>query len=318
MGKYLLILGFILMGCSKKEKNTIDLSSVNVNTEVHRFDQAFYNSSTEGLSALKIKYPYLFPEQYPDSVWVNKIKDKDERELFTETEKLYKDFGAQEEELTLLFKHIKYYYPRFKEPKVITVLTNVDQDNKIILADSLLFISLDMYLGKEHPYYADFPNYIRRNNTKDHLVVDVAEEYAILLVPPSGDRSFAGRMIQEGKRWALLQHLLEDKPDSEIFGYEEEQVRWAKENEPDIWKFFIENDLLFSNDQALSERFIDAAPFSKFYLANDQDSPGGIGAWVGLQMVHGFMEIEKVGLIEMLQTPNEDIYKKSKYKPRKV
>ncbi|MDZ7615284.1 MAG: gliding motility lipoprotein GldB [Flavobacteriaceae bacterium] len=318
MGKYLFILGFILMGCSKKEKNTIDLSTVNINTEVHRFDQAFYNSSVEGLSALKMKYPYLFPEQYPDSVWVNKMKDKDELELFAETEKLYKDFEAQESALTSLFKHIKYYYPGFKEPKVITVLTNVDQDNKIILADSLLFISLDMYLGKEHSFYADFPNYIKRNNTEDHLVVDVADAYARRLVPPSGDRSFSGRMIQEGKRLTLLQHLLEGKPDAELFGYEEEQIRWAQENESEIWKYFIENDLLFSNDQALTERFIDVAPFSKFYLANDQDSPGGIGAWVGLQIVNGFMEIEKVGLIEMLQTPNEDIFKKSKYKPRKV
>ena len=317
MGKYLFILGFILMGCSTKEKNTPDLSSVNVQTEVHRFDQAFYNSSAEGLQGLKMKYPYLFPVQYADTAWVNKMNDKEELELFAETEKLYHDFKAQEAEISDLFKHIKYYYPGFKEPKVLTVLTNVDQDNKVILADSLLFISLDLFLGKDHPFYADFPNYIKRKNTKDHMIVDVADAFAVKLVPPSGDRSFAARMIQAGKRLFLLEHLLEGKPETEILGYEKEQILWAEENEAEIWKFFIENDLLFSNDQALSERFIDEAPFSKFYLANDQDSPGGIGGWVGLQMVKNFMEIENVGLVEMLQTPNEEIFKKSKYKPRK-
>lgn len=317
MGKYLFILGFILMGCSTKEKDTPDLSTVDVQTEVRRFDQAFYNSSAEGLSVLKMKYPYLFPEQYADSAWINKMNDKEELELFAETEKLYQDFKGQEEEISYLFKHIKYYYPGFKAPKVITVLTNVDQDNKVILADSLLFISLDLYLGKDHPFYADFPNYIKRKNTKDHMIVDVADAFALKLVPPSGDRSFAARMIQEGKRLFLLEQLLEGKPETEILGYEKEQILWAQENEAEIWKFFIENDLLFSNDQALSERFIDEAPFSKFYLANDQDSPGGIGGWVGLQMVKNFMEIENVGLVEMLQTPNEEIFKKSKYKPRK-
>ena len=317
MGKYLFILGFILMGCSTKEKDTPDLSSVNVQTEVHRFDQAFYNSSAEGLQGLKMKYPYLFPVQYADTAWVNKMNDKEELELFAETEKLYHDFKAQEAEISDLFKHIKYYYPGFKEPKVLTVLTNVDQDNKVILADSLLFISLDLFLGKDHPFYADFPNYIKRKNTKDHMIVDVADAFAVKLVPPSGDRSFAARMIQAGKRLFLLEHLLEGKPETEILGYEKEQILWAEENEAEIWKFFIENDLLFSNDQALSERFIDEAPFSKFYLANDQDSPGGIGGWVGLQMVKNFMEIENVGLVEMLQTPNEEIFKKSKYKPRK-
>jgi len=317
MGKYLFILGFILMGCSTKEKDTPDLSSVNVQTEVQRFDQAFYNSSAEGLQELKMKYPYLFPVQYADTAWVNKMNDKDELELFAETEKLYHDFKAQEAEISDLFKHIKYYYPGFKEPKVLTVLTNVDQDNKVILADSLLFISLDLYLGKDHPFYADFPNYIKRKNTKDHMIVDVADAFALKLVPPSGDRSFAARMIQAGKKLFLLEQLLEGKPETEILGYEKDQILWAEENEVEIWKFFIENDLLFSNDQALSERFIDEAPFSKFYLANDQDSPGGIGGWVGLQMVKNFMEIENVGLLEMLQTPNEEIFKKSKYKPKK-
>jgi len=317
MGKYLFILGFILIGCSTKEKDTPDLSSVNVYTEVHRFDQAFYNSSAEGLQELKMKYPYLFPVQYADTAWVNKMNDKDELELFAETEKLYHDFKAQEAEISDLFKHIKYHYPGFKEPKVLTVITNVDQDNKVILADSLLFISLDLYLGKDHPFYADFPNYIKRKNTKDHIIVDVADAFAVKLVPPSGDRSFAARMIQSGKRLFLLEQLLGGKPETEILGYEKEQILWAEENEAEIWKFFIENDLLFSNDQALSERFIDEAPFSKFYLANDQDSPGGIGGWVGLQMVKNFMEIENVGLLEMLQTPNEEIFKKSKYKPKK-
>ncbi len=317
MGKYLFILGFILMGCSTKEKDTPDLSSVNVYTEVHRFDQAFYNSSAEGLQELKMKYPYLFPVQYADTAWVNKMNDKDELELFAETEKLYHDFKAQEAEISDLFKHIKYHYPGFKEPKVLTVITNVDQDNKVILADSLLFISLDLYLGKDHPFYADFPNYIKRKNTKDHIIVDVADAFAVKLVPPSGDRSFVARMIQSGKRLFLLEQLLGGKPETEILGYEKEQILWAEENEAEIWKFFIENDLLFSNDQALSERFIDEAPFSKFYLANDQDSPGGIGGWVGLQMVKNFMEIENVGLLEMLQTPNEEIFKKSKYKPKK-
>ena len=65
----------------------------------------------------------------------------------------------------------------------------------------------------------------------------------------------------------------------------------------------IEEDFCYISDEA---------PFSKFYLANDQDSPGGIGGWVGLQMVKNFMEIENVGLVEMLQTPNEEIFKKSK------
>jgi hypothetical protein len=32
------------------------------------------------------------------------------------------------------------------------------------------------------------------------------------------------------------------------------------------------------------------APFSKFYLEIDNDSPGRIGAWIGWQMVRSYMK----------------------------
>ncbi|MCD6544254.1 MAG: gliding motility lipoprotein GldB, partial [Flavobacteriaceae bacterium] len=110
-------------------------------TKVIRFDQKFYTTPPEKLADLKAEFPYLFPQANPDSVWVNKMKNKDELELFAETEKVYKDFTKETSQLIELFKHIKYYYPRFKEPKIITLLSNVDYDSKVVLADSLLFIS---------------------------------------------------------------------------------------------------------------------------------------------------------------------------------
>ena len=54
------------------------------------------------------------------------------------------------------------------------MLSNIDYENRVVYADSLLLISLDVYLGKQHPFYADYPMYIKENNTKEHLIVDVA------------------------------------------------------------------------------------------------------------------------------------------------
>jgi uncharacterized protein YjaZ len=75
--------------------------------------------------------------------------------------------------------------------------------------------------------------------------------------------------------------------------------------------------LLFSTDQELNRRFIDKAPFSKFYLENDSETPGSIGVWFGWQIVRAFMEKNAISLQEMLGTDNEDIFKRSKYKPTK-
>jgi uncharacterized protein YjaZ len=105
--------------------------------------------------------------------------------------------------------------------------------------------------------------------------------------------------------------------EAKVIGYNEGQLQWAQISESDIWKYFIQNEMLYSNDPNLSERFIHDAPFSKFYLEVDKDSPGRIGTWFGWQIVNSFMENNKLSLQEMIVTDNEEIFKRSKYKPKK-
>ena len=314
---FLLITVVLLVSCKKESKLEIDVSDIEVNTIIKRFDQEFYTSPVSKLPQLKANYPYLFPSQNNDSIWVNKMQDNDEQELFAETEKLYSNFDDEEERLTNLFKHIMYYYPNFQPPTVITLLSNVDYNSSVVYADSLLFISLDVYLGKESEIYLDFPNYVKNNFTKEHLVVDVATAFSQVQIPISSDRSFISRIIQEGKKMYLLDAYLPNLSDAEKIGYTQEQIDWTDFNDEDIWKYFVQNQLLFSSDQELSKRFIEEAPFSKFYKANDNDSPGRVGVWIGWQIVRAYMNNNNTSLKELLKTPNELIFKKSKYKPTK-
>ena len=190
--KYTLVilLLFILLACSKKGDQQVDLTNIEARTTLIRFDQRFYTAAPEDLGKLKSEFPYLFPEPNPDSVWTAKMKDEDELFLYKSVNEQYGDFSNEEKALTDLFRHVKYYYPKFEEPKVITILSNVDYDNKIVYADSLLFISLDVYLGKDHEVYQDYPNYIKQNFTKEHLLVDVAEQLSLPVLRPSGYEFF--------------------------------------------------------------------------------------------------------------------------------
>lgn len=306
-----------ILSCSKEKKFDVDVSTIEVETVVERFDEQFYTTPPEKLNVLKLKYPYLFPAANPDTVWTNKMQNEDELDLFKESQKIYSDFSKQEYQLEILFKHIKFYYPNFREPKTITILSNVDYENNVILADSLLFISLDIFLGKESEIYADFPKYIKQNYTEDHLIVSVAEAFVDKLVPPTTNKSLISRMIQEGKKMYLVQSFLPHVNSEEIIGYTKDQLTWAELSETEIWKYFIENEMLFDTNAQLSERFIDDAPFSKFFLEIDKESPGRIGAWFGWQIVKAYMNNNKMSLQEMVIHNNEDIFNKSKYKPQK-
>jgi gliding motility-associated lipoprotein GldB len=306
-----------LLSCSKNTVQKIDVSKIEVTVEVDRFEQKFYTTTIETLPKLKSEYPYLFPTQNHDSVWIQKINNAEEKELSKRSEEVFKDFKNEKTQLEDLFKYIKYYHPSFKEPKTITLITNLDYQSKVMYADSLLFISLDMYLGRKSEVYQDFPMYLAQNFDKSHLIVDVAESIRNTYFVTNRSRQFIDLIIDEGKKMYMLDAYLPTLSDAEKMGYTIENLNWVEANEAQMWKYFIENKLLYSTDSNLISRFITDAPFSKFYIDIDKESPGRVGVWLGWQIVRSYMSNNNVTLQQLLQTNAETIFKQSKYKPKK-
>ncbi|WP_372800707.1 gliding motility lipoprotein GldB [Lutibacter sp.] len=319
MYKTLILLGVLLVAisCSKESKEKIDVSKIDVTVKIDRFEQKFYNSNLETLPELKEKYPYLFPEQNADSVWIQKINDIEERELYQKSQELFNDFEEEKKQLEDLFKHIKYYHPNFKEPKILTLITNLDYQSKVMYVDSLLFISLDMYLGRNNEVYHDFPKYLSQNYDRSHLKVDIAEAISSKFFIKGNSRQFIDLIIDEGKKMYMLDTYLPFVSDAEKIGYSKENIIWVTNNETEIWKYFVEKKLLYSTDTDLTTRFILNAPFSKFYIDIDKESPGRVGVWLGWQIVRAYMKNNHVTLQQLLETPAEIIFKHSKYKPKK-
>lgn len=311
------LLIFIVFSCTTSDSKKVDVSSIDVTVSIDRFDIDFYNTTKSTLQETKAAYPLFFPENTPDSVWIGKIYDKDEQELFVETQKIYKDITPLKTQLISLFKHVKFYNPQFNEPKVTTLLTNVDYENRVIYTQDMLLISLDVYLGSNHVFYSDFPKYIKHNYHKNHIIVDVANAIIEKQVQESNQRTFLSKMIARGKRLYLLDLYLPEIEDVEKIGYESEKFNWAVLNESQIWSYFIENKLLYSTDTELNKRFLDTAPFSKFYRAEDNLSPGRIGEWLGWQIVRSYMKHNNVSLQSLIAMDTEEIFKNSKYKPKK-
>ena len=306
-----------LNSCQKEAKNNIDTSFIEVEFTINRFEQDFYNHKGENLQELKKKYPLLFPENTPDSIWIAKINDTDEQELFKETQKLFSSISDIESELESLFQYITYYNPMFNPPDIITGLSNIDYDYRVIYNQRLVFISLDVYLGSNHPFYGDFPVYIKQNNIRERIIVDVANAIIDSQIKPVTNRSFLAKMIHEGKKLYLLDLYLPFKSDAIRLGYTKQKYDWSITNEEQVWKYFIENNLLYSTETKLNKRFLEAAPFSKFYLSEDKNSPGRIGQWIGLQIIRSFMDNNDVSLSDLLIKNEEEIFNNSKYKPRK-
>tara|TARA_R110000782_G_scaffold122862_6_gene214261 strand:- start:192 stop:1169 length:978 start_codon:yes stop_codon:yes gene_type:complete len=310
----LLSVFLILFSCNDSDKVAQEIEAIPVELKISRFDREFAMAGEEGLPALRKSYPYLFPAS--DSVWIAKMEDSLQVELFQEVGNAFKSFEDEEQGLEQLFKHIKYYFPEYSVPKVITVTNDVDYNNRIILTDSILFVSLDNYLGSEHKYYGGFQRYIAKSLDRNYLVSDVASAFAKQVVPRPRDRTFLARMIYFGKELYLKDQLMPNVEEGKRIGYSEEELTWAMDNEEPMWRNFIENEYLYSTDIKLNQRFLEPAPFSKFGLELDNESPGRLGRYVGWQIVKAFMENNSVTLKQLLTMPEDEIFKKSNYKPR--
>ena len=313
---FAIALTIALISCDNKSKVEKSVEAIPLKIKVERFDKLFFETPPQDLNKLKKEFPYFFPSGNDDSVWLNKMKNPLWRELYTEVQKKYSNFEPVQKELETLFKHIKYYFPQTKTPKVITIISEMDYNNKVIYADSLVIISLELYLGKDHKFY-QFPNYLKQNFEQKQILPDVVSNFSTQKISPVSDNNLLGQMIYFGKQLVLKDLLLPDYSDADKMGYMPEQVKWCQENESYMWRYFIENELLYSNDQKLNNRFINPAPFSKFYLEIDNESPGRVGSWIGWQIVRSFMKNNEVSLEELLKMNAKEIFEKSKYKPKK-
>lgn len=304
------------MSCGQKNKIQEAIDEIPVEIKVERFDKIFFETQPEDLNRVKKEYPFFFPPGNEDAVWLDKMQDPLWRELHDEVQKKYADFSPVQSEIATLFKHVKYYFPETKIPKVITVISEMDYNNKVIYADSLVIISLEMYLGKEHKFY-QFPEYIKQDFEQRQIMPDIVSSFFKYKTVPNQDKSLLSNMIFAGKELYIKDMLLPDYSDADKMGYTPEQIKWCDENEGYMWRYFIEKELLYSDDQKLIPRFINRAPFSKFYLEIDNETPGRVGAWVGWQIVRSYMENNEVSLQQLLSTNAKEIFEKSKYKPKK-
>jgi len=309
MKKLLIIIlaltGFI--GCESKNQIEKDIENIALDFELVRFDKIFGQAQISDIPNLKVKYPMFFPKQFADSIWEQRIQDTLQQQLHSAVEDVYGDNSILQDELLPLFKHIKYYFPEFVSPRVYTTTSDVDYKSKTILADSVLVIGLDTYLGEDHEFYEGIQKFTSKNMKPSQIAPDVATQYSRTFIAPPQNRSLLAQMIYFGKELYLKDLWLPQSTDATKIGYTEDEYSWAEANEL----------LLFSTDTKLPPRFINPAPFSKFYLELDTESPGMIGRYLGWKIVRSYMESNNITPAQLMIMEPEIIFKESKYKPAK-
>ena len=218
-------------------------------------------------------------------------------------------------EFTNAFKHYHYYFPDKVIPSVYTCVSGFNQS--IIVADSLIGISLDKYLGADCKYYPSLgiPEYKIRNMHSRKIVPDAVYFWALTEYPiwPEATKVIE-HMIYQGSLLYFEDAMMPDVNDTLKIGFTGKQLAFCEASEQGMWTYLAEHNLLFSTKRMDIKRYVDDGPYTSSFTT---DSPGRTGAWLGWQIVKAYMKKNpNVSLKQLMETKDYlGILNQSGYQP---
>ena len=336
------LLPFLIIACNNQSKGP-DVSGIKADVQLDRFDQHFFSIDTinpgNSLNDLQRKFPTLLP------LYIENILGLHDTTVYTgvrrfirqnkfildSVNKVFKNDDFLKNEFEQAFKHVKYYKPDYKIPKLVTIIGPIDLLAQTssgdltpnFLGPDFLGISLQFYLGKDFSLYKDeyfvanvAPEYRSRRFDKKYIVADAMKLVADDIFPEkSRGLGLIDQMIEKGKQWWLLDKFMPASHDSLKTGYTGVQLEWCKNNEGLIWNNIITNEKNINTaDLVAIQTYLGEAPFTQTMPAA---SPGNIGQWVGWQIVKKFIEKNSsLSIEEVMNTEPQKILEEAKYKPK--
>jgi len=337
----IILLCVALFAC-KNKKGIPDVSNIKVDIKLERFDRDFFaidtNNVWPSVTALNKKYPSI------TGIFLQNILGLDSAsaptgiknfirlsgKLYDTVNTVFKNTDDVEKDFKKAFQFVKYYFPDYKVPEIVTIAGPVDAMAQAdsgptpdFLGPDFLGISLQFYLGKKFSVYNDpffienvAPSYRSRRFSKEYITADAMQLVINDIFPDkSGSKSLIEQMVEKGKRWYLLDKFLPVTADSVKTGYTQEQLDWCTENEGLIWSYIVKNEDLNSLTPSIIQTYIGEAPFTQGF--SQEYSPGNIGQWIGWQIIKKFVS-KNPGLNpeDIMKMDAAKIVAEAKYKPK--
>ena len=323
------LLVFALFSCNLHEDRLkVDVSGIEIPTvKIHRYDKALFNIPLSdlkpGLKAIQSEFPFFLGTDLEDP---SKLADMEAYltnprniDFNKAVQQKFPDLTSFEKDLTEAFRHARYYFPGISVPRFYSYISGGDYDYPVRLADSVMIIALDCYLGTDFkPYFSDgLALYKTQRMTPEQIVPDCMRSIISFIVPQGMQSvTFLDQIVEAGKRLYLLDAFLPGTADNIKIRYTNEQHVWITENEAHVWSAIVENQMLYSSDGQNLRAFLADGPFT---AAFGKDSPPRLGEWIGWKIVRAYMDNNpEISLKQMImESDAQAILTKSGYKPKK-
>jgi hypothetical protein len=336
MKKWLVFLTVLFAGACNNKNSIPDVSDINLNIKLERFDKSFFKIDTNNIATGLLNVRSEFPDFYADfmqnilgvsgsdndttTLSVTKKFLSSYSSFASDLEKKFSNTTPLEREIKQGFQFVKYYFPSYKIPKLITYIGTLDAPG-VAMTRNHIAIGLQQFAGKDFQgYYTAeiaqmFPAYIARRFDPKYIPANCMKAIADDLFPDkSNGRPLIEQMIEKGKQWWLLNKFMPNVADSLKTGYTQRQLNWCKENEGLIWNYFVTNENLEVIEPDVIQNYIGESPTTQ---GMPEVSPGNIGQWIGWQIVKKFADKNpSLKPADIMNNPARKILTEAKYKPK--
>jgi len=329
-------IGLLLAACGRNKK--VDVSNINVNIIVQRFDADFdqmhLKPMNDQAAFLKKKYGAFYQDYIERILEAGSTRDTAYfatlRRVFSnqayldlkhEVDSVYPNMDKQNAELTDAFRRIKYYFPKVKVPAFYAYFSGFKGQTAI--GDNYFAIGLDQFLGADSKFYPalieTFPHYISRRFTPDNITPRVVEGFVRENMFPESDddKTLLSKMVYSGKILYFMDKTLPDVEDSIKIGYTTQQLQWCFNFKSQIWGYFLDENLLYESDFQKIQKYLNEAPFTPG-LGEKNESAPKLGVWTGWQIVKQYMDKHpEITLAQLMADDDaQKILNESKYRPK--
>jgi hypothetical protein len=292
--------GFLQMSCKHLPQGVHEIPSAKrpaVSLSIQRYEKALFTIDTthfaQNIENLKTQFPAFLDGDIHNQENIQQlyayVTDTQLIKLYRSTINVFADLKPEEKQLSQAFSYIKYYYPRFKIPKVYSYVSGIYYEQPVIKKRKVIIIALDDYLGQHFVPYSELhiPQYHQRCMERAYLPADVLKTiYYQDFQRPTKSRTLLDKMVEAGKQLYFLDAMMPAVPDSVKIGYTSHQLKWMDQHKRDVWAVFVKNHFIYSADYLLLTKLTQDGPFTEGF---SRQSPPRMASWFGWQIVRAYM-----------------------------
>jgi hypothetical protein len=214
----------------------------------------------------------------------------------------------QQTEILSGFQHLKFHIPSVEVPEKIVFMNSFFASNAFS-TEKQIGIGLERYLGnktdviKELPGQ-DFPEWMKEGMDAQFLTRDALCSWIMTHCVEDTKGNLAENIIRWGKILYLTQAAFPQADPALILRYSAEDHKWALENEYALWKYLVDQKMLFKIDELNNTNLLNDGPFTP---GLPEKGPDRLGQFLGFRMIQKYMEIKDITVEQLINTEYTEI-----------